>query len=235
MPEPAHQTSATRRQNKTLWHEQKQTGFLDLTGSRPSLLIWARNQFLSMLCPTLFIPLHAKISSRSPRRAAFIFAVCLEFTVLRAQAVGQIVLDEPNAGQTATSEIHDAAPSKSQKLERLPIEWIIGPYIPVQGPLEPLSNSEREEIYVRQTFLTAGSYVARGFSAGLDQARGGPGRWNRGLWQEIRWTVCRVHRSKQLGRWRQRVVGLRTTLRLLPLSGILASHSARRFEKLCRI
>lgn len=71
--------------------------------------------------------------------------------------------------------------SGAAKLERLPIEWIIGPYIPVQGKLTPLSKKEREQIYVRQTFLTAGSYLARGFSAGIDQARGSPHEWGGGF------------------------------------------------------
>ena len=74
-----------------------------------------------------------------------------------------------------------SGPSGPAKLGRLPIEWIIGPYIPAQGKLEPLSNSHREQIYVRQTFLTAGSYVARAFSAGLDQARGEPHAWGGGF------------------------------------------------------
>ncbi len=37
------------------------------------------------------------------------------------------------------------------------------------------------EIYLRQTFLTMGSYVARAFSSGLDQARGEPHQWGGGL------------------------------------------------------
>jgi hypothetical protein len=72
-------------------------------------------------------------------------------------------------------------PTKTERFGRLPIEWIIGPYIPVQGQLETLSNAQRGQIYVRQTFLTAGSYVARAFSAGLDQARGEPSDWGGGF------------------------------------------------------
>jgi hypothetical protein len=71
--------------------------------------------------------------------------------------------------------------SKSAKLRRLPIEWLIGPYIPVQGNLQPLTNSQREEVYFRHTFLTAGSYLARALSAGLDQARGEPYQWGGGM------------------------------------------------------
>src|SRR5260370_3087240 len=81
--------------------------------------------------------------------------------------------------ESPTTEVN--APSKTERLGRLPIEWIIGPYIPVQGQLETLSNAQRGQIYVRQTFLTAGSYVARAFSAGLDQARGEPSDWGGGF------------------------------------------------------
>ena len=81
--------------------------------------------------------------------------------------------DDPSAQQSA--------PSKSAQLGRLPIEWIIGPYIPAQGPLETLTNKQRTEIYFRQTFLTAGSYVARAFSAGIDQASGAPHQWGGGF------------------------------------------------------
>lgn len=90
-------------------------------------------------------------------------------------------------GQGSGAEYPDSpvpqerAESRTAGLERLPIEWIIGPYIPVQGPLEPLSNRQREQIYFRQTFLTAGSYLARGFSAGIDQARGSPHEWGGGF------------------------------------------------------
>jgi len=74
----------------------------------------------------------------------------------------------PGIAQTAADKYPENptpqvnVPSKTARLGRLPIEWIIGPYIPVQGQLETLSNAQRGQIYVRQTFLTAGSYMARG-------------------------------------------------------------------------
>lgn len=68
-----------------------------------------------------------------------------------------------------------------RKLTRLPIEWLIGPYIPVQGKLQPLTNEQRAEVYVRHTFLTAGSYLTRAFSAGIDQARSEPYQWGGGM------------------------------------------------------
>jgi hypothetical protein len=71
--------------------------------------------------------------------------------------------------------------SVPEELGRLQVEWLIGPYIPVQGKLIPLTRQRREQVYLRQTFLTAGSYLARAFSAGLDQARGEPYGWSGGM------------------------------------------------------
>jgi hypothetical protein len=79
---------------------------------------------------------------------------------------------------TASVEAKESTPAK---LRRLPIERLIGPYIPVQGPLQPLNNTEREQVYFRHTFLTVGSYLARGFSAGLNQGRGEPYQWGGGM------------------------------------------------------
>lgn len=77
-------------------------------------------------------------------------------------------------------ERNKAKPSKSTKLSHLPIERLIGPYIPVQGPLKPINESREAADFVRQTFLTVGPYVGRAFSAGLDQARGQPHDWGGG-------------------------------------------------------
>ena len=101
--------------------------------------------------------------------AAFPMSLCM------AQQTSQVA-DGKDQGSAASSEKIEA----SAKLGRLPIEWVIGPYIPVQEALRPLSTREREQIYFRQTFLTAGSYAARMFSAGLDQARGEPYQWGGG-------------------------------------------------------
>src|SRR5438105_2383731 len=68
-----------------------------------------------------------------------------------------------------------------QKIRDLPAEWLIGPYVPSNGPLQPLSNQQRREVYVKQTFLSAQAYVARAFVAGIDQARGTPSEWEGGM------------------------------------------------------
>lgn len=115
--------------------------------------------------------------------------MCLRFCLALWVGIGLLAL--PGAAQQSVNDTHGGIPqnpapqenseSKTQKLERLPIEWIIGPYIPIQGKLYPLSNRQRGQIYLQQTFLTAGSYVARAFSAGIDQARGAPHEWGGGF------------------------------------------------------
>jgi len=90
-----------------------------------------------------------------------------------AQQTGGTADREENAGNQKKQ-------SQPAKLARLPIEWLIGPYIPVQGNLQPLTNEQRADVYARQTFLTAGSYLARAAAAGIDQARGEPYQWGGG-------------------------------------------------------
>ena len=112
------------------------------------------------------------------RYFATLFSVLVVLISLcSAQQAGQL----PPGRDQEVHPVIEKVPSKSEKLERLPIEWLIGPYIPVQETLHPLSAREREQIYLRQTFLTAGSYAARMFTAGLDQARGQPYQWGGGM------------------------------------------------------
>jgi hypothetical protein len=110
--------------------------------------------------------------------------MCLVFTlsvyllVLGLHAAAQQIPEAPTRGDSGATVDQS---SRAAKLGRLPIEWIIGPYIPVQEQLKPLTNEQRMQIYVRQTFLTAGSYVARAFAAGIDQASGEPSQWGGGM------------------------------------------------------
>ena len=71
--------------------------------------------------------------------------------------------------------------STLQEIRDLPAEWLIGPYIPSSRPLFPLTNEQRVDVYFHQTYLTAGSYALRMFTAGIDQARGVPSQWGGGF------------------------------------------------------
>src|SRR2546421_10715336 len=112
------------------------------------------------------------------RNFALLCVVIIVPTLLCVAQPTPRVAGEKDQGSVANDEKTE---SKTAKLGRLPIEWLIGPYIPVQQPLRPLTTGQREQIYLRQTFLTVGSYTARMFSAGLDQARGEPHDWGGGF------------------------------------------------------
>jgi hypothetical protein len=91
---------------------------------------------------------------------------------------------QPNdSAQSAPQKSSDTAQSKStlKEIRDLPLVWLIGPYIPPTGPFQPLTNGQRREVYFRQTFLTVGAYLARMFSAGVDQAQGFPSQWEGGM------------------------------------------------------
>ncbi len=111
----------------------------------------------------------------------FSFALWLGFGLLMLPGAAQQNGTSPADKYPENPTKQSTTLSRSARLGRLPIEWIIGPYIPVQERLEPLTNAQREQIYIRQTFLTAGSYIARAFSAGIDQARGEPHDWGGGF------------------------------------------------------
>jgi hypothetical protein len=116
-----------------------------------------------------------KITARTCRR---VFALFLGLGLFVPPVAAQQNRDDKYP-ESPTPQVN--APSRTERLGRLPIEWLIGPYIPVQEQLEALSNTERAQIYFRQTFFTAGSYVARAFSSGIDQARGEPSDWGGGF------------------------------------------------------
>jgi len=110
------------------------------------------------------------------RVLAFVsFACCLLFTPC-VSCFGQESA-QPAPASSTPQEIK----ATLQKVSDLPIQWLIGPYIPSSGPLQPLTNEERSKVYFHSTFLTAGAYVERMFSAGIDQARGEPSQWGGGM------------------------------------------------------
>jgi len=71
--------------------------------------------------------------------------------------------------------------SRFEKIRDVPAEWLIGPYIPSTKPLQPLTNRQRQEVYLNQTFGNFGAYFARMFTAGIDQARNVPSQWGGGM------------------------------------------------------
>jgi len=100
----------------------------------------------------------------------------LPYVIVHGTQTSQV----PSEKEEVSATNNEKMESKRANLGRLPIEWVIGPYIPVQEPLHPLSTAQGGQNYLRQTFLTAGSYAARMFSASIDQARGEPYKWGGG-------------------------------------------------------
>src|ERR1700694_3264646 len=87
------------------------------------------------------------------------FALCLGFGLLVLPGAAQQRSPSPDDKYPENPRKQENAPSRSARLGRLPIEWIIGPYIPVQERLEPLTNTQRGEIFIRQTVLTPWYYA----------------------------------------------------------------------------
>jgi hypothetical protein len=101
-------------------------------------------------------------------------ARCVIATVLVAAATCR-------AQENTTDDKHKETESTIAKIRNLPAEWIIGPYIPSDGPLHSLSNQQRARVYATQTFFSAQPYVSRLFVAAIDQARGEPSGWEGGM------------------------------------------------------
>jgi hypothetical protein len=82
---------------------------------------------------------------------------------------------------TAVAKMETEVNAEVNKVMNLPAESFLGAYIPANRNLRPLTNRERGQVYVRQTYLTGASYLKRLFAAGVDQARGVPPQWGGGF------------------------------------------------------
>jgi hypothetical protein len=95
---------------------------------------------------------------------------------------GSCVAQIPDAPQRQSGSAQKGTLQTTlEQIRNLPAEWLIGPYIPSTRPLRPLANSQRFDVYIHQTYLTAGAYILRLFPAGIDQARGSPYQWGGGM------------------------------------------------------
>jgi hypothetical protein len=89
-------------------------------------------------------------------------------------------------GLAATGAAAQAGSSKSsspptQSQEELKVNWLYGAYVDKDVPLHPLSNHQRFQLFLRQSFLTPGVYVKTAFFSLSDQARGNPEEWGDGF------------------------------------------------------
>lgn len=89
----------------------------------------------------------------------------------------QKVKDLPAEAEKETEKIGEEALVKAREWE---MNWLTGPYSGRQRPLSPLTNPERERVYLEQTFITPSPYIKRVIVAGVDQWREAPAQWGDG-------------------------------------------------------
>lgn len=94
-----------------------------------------------------------------------------------AQSAEQKVKELPEEAKKGTEKLGEATLAKAREWE---MSWLTGPYSGRQRPLAPLTNHQRQRIYLQQTFTTPSAYVKRMFVAGVDQWREAPLRWGDG-------------------------------------------------------
>jgi hypothetical protein len=94
-----------------------------------------------------------------------------------AQTTGQTVKQLPQEAEKETEKLGELALSAARAWE---VSWLIGPYSGRQRPLVPLTNRQRQRIYLQQTFTTPSPYLKRMIVAGFDQWREAPLQWGDG-------------------------------------------------------
>lgn len=92
--------------------------------------------------------------------------------------------DDPESKQAKSWEAAQDTSSQGSMLDRmrdLPTRWLLGSAVTRGQELSPLTNDERLQLYLRQTYLNPGTYAKRLVGGGIDQARGVPDEWGGGL------------------------------------------------------
>lgn len=64
---------------------------------------------------------------------------------------------------------------------QLNVNWLYGAYVPKDAPLDPLTDHQRFQLYLRQTFTTPGIYAKSAMFSIGDQINDSPPGWNDGL------------------------------------------------------
>ncbi|HKS71957.1 MAG TPA: hypothetical protein VJQ82_02095, partial [Terriglobales bacterium] len=132
------------------------------------------------------------LAQQTPERPSLPDAPSMVKNMEWAGAMAQATPQEPPANPSGEEGEHPSMMDKvkdlpvqvkelSGRMKDLPVVWLIGPYVPHETKLDPLTLRQRREVYLRQTYFNAGAYLARGFAAGVDQARGIPYEWGGGF------------------------------------------------------
>ena len=95
-----------------------------------------------------------------------------------AVALGLVLMVPASFAQTSTAPISSPQPKPDQQLQ---VNWLYGAYVDKGVPLQPLSNHQRFQLFLRQSFLTPGVYVKTAFFSLSDQAQDHPPEWGDGF------------------------------------------------------
>ena len=93
------------------------------------------------------------------------------------QAAEQKVKDLPSEAEKESEKIGEETLVKVREWE---MNWLAGPYSGRQRPLVPLTDRQRQHIYLQQTFTTPSPFLKRMIVAGMDQWREAPPQWGDG-------------------------------------------------------
>src|ERR1700739_159616 len=109
-----------------------------------------------------------------------LIARLLQICVARAGcgAILLVVFCPAGPAQTVDEKTSSKAAESNKELQG---NWLYGAYIDKDVPLHPLSNHQRFQLFLRQSFLTPGVYVKTAFFALSDQAQNHPPEWGDGF------------------------------------------------------
>jgi len=94
-----------------------------------------------------------------------------------AQAAAEKTKDVTVQAAEATKKLGTEALLKARDWES---GWLTGVYVEKGRALVPMTEQQRQEIYLQQTLASPGAYLKRMFASGIDQARGAPAQWDDG-------------------------------------------------------
>jgi hypothetical protein len=94
-------------------------------------------------------------------------------------AFSTILLVPRSLAQTQ-SEPHPVE-TQANATQQLQVNWLYGAYVPKDVPLQSLSNRQRFQLFLRQSFTTPGVYVKTALFSLSDQAANSPPEWGDGF------------------------------------------------------
>jgi hypothetical protein len=84
----------------------------------------------------------------------------------------------PCAAQQASAQANTTTPQRSNAIQ---VNWLYGAYLPRDVELVALTRKQREQLYLRQSYLTWGIYAKTAVFSLADQANNSPSEWGGGI------------------------------------------------------